>query len=274
MTDTRFSLLLPVYDGDRAAHLRAAFVSSVQDQTTPPSEVVLVRDGPVHDELAAELDRLARESPVSVTRVDLPDNSGLAIALTRGLEACSHDVVARMDADDVSFPERFARQLAMIERGYDLVGTGLVEFEGDAQSLGRARVTPQGADIARAARFRSPFHHPTVMFRREAVQRAAGYQAMGPMEDYWLWARMISSGAHVENIVEPLVAYRVDAGAYRRRGGWEQLRAELALQRHMRRIGFTSRRQYVRNLVVRGGYRLVPTLVRRTAYRRTFLSSG
>lgn len=272
MSETSFSLLMPVYERDRADYLRAAFESSVDRQTTRPAEVVLVRDGPVGPALAAELERLVRESPVPVVRVDLEDNAGLVVALTEGLAACSHDVVARMDADDVSFPERFARQLELIDSGYDLVGTGLVEFEGTGKGLGRERVTPQGEQIATDARFRSPFHHPTVMYRRSAVQRAGGYQPMGLMEDYWLWVRMIEGGVRHENIAEPLVAYRVDAGAYRRRGGLEQLRSEVAMQRAFYRAGFTTRGQYLRNVVLRGGYRLTPTRLRRGAYRRAFTS--
>jgi hypothetical protein len=88
------------------------------------------------------------------------------------------------------------------------------------------------------------------------------------MEDYLLWAKMIVAGARVANVAEPLVRYRVGAGAYARRGGLRQLCAELAVQRRFRRIGFTTRAQFVRNVAVRGGYRLVPEVVRRLAYRR------
>ena len=62
--------------------------------------------------------------------------------------------------------------------------------------------------------------------------------------------------------------YRVGDGAYARRGGVAQWRSELQLQRALRRIGFTSRTQYVRNVAVRGTYRFVPEPIRRRAYRR------
>jgi hypothetical protein len=94
------------------------------------------------------------------------------------------------------------------------------------------------------------------------------------MEDYLLWAKMILAGARVANVAEPLVLYRVGAGAYRRRGGWTQLRTELGLQRRLRALGFTTRAEYLRNVVVRGGYRLVPEGVRRVAYRRMIALYG
>ncbi len=78
---------------------------------------------------------------------------------------------------------------------------------------------------------------------------------------------MIARGARVANDPEPLVLYRVDAGAYRRRGGRRLLRSELELQKRMRRIGFTTRAQYVRNVLVRGGYRVLGEPVRRALYR-------
>lgn len=267
MTDDRFTLLLPVYSGDKAEHLRDAFRTSVAEQSRPPNEVVIVRDGPVGPELQDCLDELSRTAPMDLRRVDLDANAGLANALTVGLDVARHDIVARMDADDLSFPERFSRQLEALSDGLDLVGSGLVEFHGDLNHTIRERVAPTGAEIRDYARFRSPFNHPTVVYRRQAVVAAGGYQPMGQMEDYWLWIRMLEAGARVDNISEPLLGYRVDEGAYARRGGVRQLSAEFHLQRAMRRLDFTTRRQFARNVAIRGTYRLVPTALRRRSYR-------
>ncbi len=104
MPTEAFSLLLPVYRGDRPDFLRRAFRSSVDDQTLRPDEVVVVRDGPVSAELARTMAELAEASPVPVVTVELARNMGLAYALERGLEACAHDIVARMDADASASP--------------------------------------------------------------------------------------------------------------------------------------------------------------------------
>lgn len=275
MSEPPFSLLLPVYAGDRADFLVKAFTSSVHEQTLRPHEVVIVQDGPVPGELAEAIGRLAEESPVPVVHVELERNGGLARALERGLEACSHEIVARMDADDVSLPERFARQLPLVAAGADLVGTGMLEFEDEVGSIVARRVPRRGQqEIAAYARFHDPFSHPTVMYRRAAVRDAGGYQPLGQMEDYWLFARMIHAGARVDNIPEPLVMYRVGAGAYARRGGRAQWRSEWQLQRALRRIRFTTRRQWLRNVVVRGVYRFVPEAVRKRAYRRWISNGG
>jgi hypothetical protein len=87
------------------------------------------------------------------------------------------------------------------------------------------------------------------------------------MEDYWLFARMLARGARALNVREPLVLYRVGAGAYARRGGLQLFRSELRIQRRLRAAGFTTTLQMVRNIALRGGYRLVPEVLRRLAYR-------
>lgn len=269
---TPFSLLLPVYRGDVPAHLDTAFRSTVHEQLRRPDEVVVVQDGHVGPELASALERLESSSPVPVRRLRLSHNVGLAQALQCGLAACSHDVVARMDADDVSLPHRFLRQLPLIEDGADLVGAAILEFEGDGRGdPGMLRVPPTDPDdIARTARWRNPFNHPTVVYRRTAVLSAGGYRELPLMEDYWVFTRMIANGARVVNLADPLVRYRVDAGAYERKGGVRQLRSELRLQRRLRAEGFTTWGEAARNVTVRGGYRLVPSSVRRRAYRHTF----
>ncbi|MEF3405201.1 glycosyltransferase [Agromyces sp. CCNWLW203] len=265
---------MPVYRGDDAAHFTKAFSSSVTAQTRRPDEVVLVQDGPVDAELDDAIAAAIAGSPVPVVHHRISKNVGLAHALSEGLERCAHDIVARMDADDISLPERFAKQVPLVEGGLDLVGSGMFEFLDDVGSITGRRVPRQGqTEIERYARFHDPFSHPTVVYRRSAVLHAGGYQPLGLMEDYWLFVRMISSGADVGNVPEPLVMYRVGAGAYARRGGYQQWRSELAIQRAMRGIGFTTRAEFVRNLVVRGAYRFVPEPVRKVAYKRLIAQS-
>ncbi|WP_125099923.1 glycosyltransferase [Leucobacter chromiireducens] len=263
-----FSLLLPVYAGDDAEFLRLAFESSVDRQTLRPAEAVIVQDGPVPAALAEELIRIESESPIPVVRVTLPENRGLTEALNRGLDACAYPVVARMDADDVSQPERFARQWALIEDGLDLVGTGMAEFERDPDQISSVRTPPVGAERIRAhARTHNPFNHPTMMYRVAALDRVGRYQPFGKMEDYWLGIRLIDSGARTENIAEPLLRYRVGAGAFARRGGWAEARTEWRLQGELRRMGFISRGEYLRNVVMKGAYRLLPAGLKRVLFR-------
>src|SRR5580704_11853246 len=262
-----FSLLVPVYDGDRPDYLRRAFRSAVHDQTLRPDQVIIVRDGPVRAELGECLDELRKTSPVPVTFVPLPRNGGLGPALDRGLASSWFDVVARMDADDVAMPYRFEVELPLIEDA-DIVGGGLLEFVADTDDIVGQRVPPTDpGQIQRYARMHDPFNHPTVIYRRRAVLAAGGYGALRLMEDYALFARMLAGGARAVNVAEPLVYYRVGPEAFKRRGGTGLLRSELRLQNQFRRERFTTLSEYLRNVLVRGGYRLVPWWFRRAVYR-------
>jgi glycosyltransferase involved in cell wall biosynthesis len=262
-----FSVLVSVWDGDRPDYLRRALRSAVDDQTVRPDQVVIVRDGPVRDELAECLEDIQRRSPVPVTFVPLPSNGGLGPALDRGVAASWFDVIARMDADDVAMPYRFEVELPLMQDA-DIVGAGLLEFTDDTDHIVGQRIPPTDPrQIQRYARMHDPFNHPTVVYRRRAVLAAGGYGDLPLMEDYALFARMLAGGARAVNVAEPLVFYRVGAQAFKRRGGAELLRSELRLQREFRRQGFTSPAEYLRNVIVRGGYRMIPWWCRRAVYR-------
>jgi glycosyltransferase involved in cell wall biosynthesis len=270
-----FSLLLAVHAGARPDYLREAFRSAVDAQTLRPAQVVLVRDGPVPRPLDECLDELERTSPVPVTRVVMERNRGLGPALDAGLAASEWDIVARMDADDIAMPQRFAVQLPLILAGADIVGSALLEFDTDITNVVGRRTPPSDpADITRYARLHDPFNHPTVIYRRTAVLAAGGYGDLPLMEDYWLFARMLAGGARGVNVPQPLVYYRVGDGAYQRRGGIKLLRSELRLQSRLRRQGFTTRGQFARNVAIRGGYRLLPAWFRRLVYRRLVATYG
>ena len=125
-------------------------------------------------------------------------------------------------------------------------------------------------------------HHGAILFRNfdlrtpcdfEAFAEAmspglyGGYGDLPMMEDYALFARMLAGGARPVNVAEPLIYYRVGTEAFKRRGGAGLLRSEVRLQLEFRRLGFTSMAEFARNILMRGGYRLVPWWFRRALYR-------
>ncbi|MCS4484039.1 glycosyltransferase [Gleimia sp. 6138-11-ORH1] len=263
----KFAVLMSVYASDNPQHFVRALASVTCEQMLKPNQVVLVQDGPVPLELAKQIANASEIAGQPVEIVELPQNVGLAEALDQGLAYCKHELVARADSDDISLPERFKTQIPLM-RDHDLLGAAIAEFETDETQWGMIRRQPEtSSEIAEVARLRSPFNHPTVVFRQSAVDIAGGYEPCERLEDYWLFARMIAGGARCANLPTPLVAYRVGAGAYKRRGGIELFVAEIDLQRRLKEMGFTTNLQYLRNLGMRSLYRLVPTGVRKELYR-------
>ncbi|MBB4071483.1 glycosyltransferase [Canibacter oris] len=271
-----FSLLLPVYAGDTAAQLSAALESCLVQQTLKPAEIIVVQDGPVPPAITAVLEQWrASLSPVPLRVLQIAQNKGLANALNYGLQHCGYEVVARMDADDISLPERFAKQWQRFNDGQlDVLGTAMEEFADDSLQTVSLRMAPAGAArIRQHAITHSPFNHPTVMYRKATVLEHGGYREMGSMEDYWLFVRLIAAGAKVDNLREPLLRYRAGRGVYRRRGGMETAATELRLQREMLRIGFITPAQFIRNCVMKTVYRLLPVRIKQVLFKR-FIAPG
>lgn len=265
-----FTVVMPLWAGDRADRFRAAARSATVDQTLRPDLLLLTVDGPLGPELEEEVRAIGSGSlgPARVLRHER--HRGLAAVLQDALAQAPTEVVARADADDLCRPERFARQIpALVDRGLDLLGCAMQEFSDTVpRGGGPLRRRPLAHDeIAAYLRTHSPFHHPTVVMRAPVALAAGGYRELAHLEDYWLWERMLLAGARCANLPDVLVDYRVDADLFARRGGWGMLASDLALQRIFRRDRVVTLPQMAANLARRAAYRLVPGWVRRIAYR-------
>lgn len=286
MTVGDFSVLLPVYVGDQPEFFFRAVSSATREQELSPKQLVVVCDGPVDESISDFLHRASRGEEtdllghIDVRVVRLKHNMGLANALNIGLAHCSHDIVARVDADDISLPQRFAIQIPLVEGGLGLLGSAIQEFSDDEAEAGLVRSMPTSEEeIRQVISYRSPFAHPSVVYRKSAVEAVGGYEHLQLMEDYLLFARMVAAGVPCGNTPEVLVRYRVGSGAYKRRGGRHMLRSEMRLQKIFRNEGIVSNAQFARNLAIRGAYRLIPTDLRQVLYRgvgkmRWFVSKG
>ena len=264
-----YSVLLSVYEKDNPEHLREA-ISSMVRQTVPPDDFLIVCDGP----LTEALDRVIVEAAAvteTVRCLRIPTNQGLGRALARGLVACEHDLVARMDADDIAVPERAEIQLALFQADPKLdVTSGVVsEFRDKPRDIRQFRSLPEQHDeIVRFARVRNPINHPCVMYRRESVLEAGNYQDFFRLEDYFLWVRMIRNGARFSNSPEVLLQMRVGNGAYKRRAGLKYARSQVRLLRFMRSSAQISRADFLRGVALRVPLALVPDRARSFAFER------
>ena len=259
MTVGDFSVLLPVYAGDQPEFFFRAVSSATREQELSPKQLVVVCDGPVDESISDFLHRASRGQetdllgPINVRVVRLKHNMRLANALNIGLAHCSHEIVARVDADDISLPRRFAVQVPLVEDGLGLLGSAIQEFSDDEAEAGMVRNMPASEEeIRRVISYRSPFAHPSVVYRKSAVESVGGYEHLQLMEDYLLFARMVAAGVPCANVPEVLVRYRVGSGAYKRRGGAQMLRSEMRLQNLFLNEGIVSKAQYSRNLAIRG----------------------
>ncbi len=262
----KFSVLLSVYRKERASWLRES-LESVFGQTVRPSEVVLVEDGPLTAELDAVVGEFVRREPC-LKVVKLPVNGGLGAALNEGLKHCTHELVARMDTDDICKPNRFERQLAVFRKHpeVDICSAWIDEFETDKEHVTSRRLLPERhEDIVRYAKSRCPVNHVAVVYKKSVVLGLGGYQ--GFPEDYYLWVRMIMNGCRFYNVQESLLWVRFSTDVLRRRGGWSYAKDDLRAQWNFRKVGFLSWPEFLRNAAVRGVVRLMPNGARTFIYK-------
>ncbi len=265
-----FSVLLSVYSKENSRHFSEALQSIWSSQTLKPQEIVLVKDGPLTEALDSEIEIWKRELGKMLKIVPLEKRSGLGHALGVGLSACSHDIVARMDTDDIAHPDRFKKQIGFLEQNpqVDIIGSAVTEFQDDPDVLTSTRRVPLlHGQILKFAKSRSPFNHPSVVFKKDSVLKAGNYRKCLEMEDYDLWVRMFLNGAIAANMEEPLVSMRGGLLMLDRRRGWRYAIHEYKAQKTFYKIGFLSSYEVVRNLLIRIPVRLLPAFVLQLAYK-------
>lgn len=256
-----FSVLISIYCKESPLYFREA-LDSVFAQTLQPAEIVLVKDGPLTPELDAVIEEYSTRYPIFKI-VTNETNLGLGLALAKGLSACSYEYVARMDTDDLIAPTRFEKEIRKLDEGYDVVGCLSTMFENDISRPLATRARPEThEDIVKFAKKRTPFCHPSIVFRKSRVLAAGNYQHCLLFEDYNLWIRMILSGARFYNIQVPLYYFRVSLDTIARRGGWKYMVNENKAMYYFYKIGFYSFSDLVRNVVIRSCVRMMPVKLR------------
>jgi glycosyltransferase involved in cell wall biosynthesis len=261
---------MSTYAGETAGYLDAS-LESLWRQTRLPEEVVLVLDGPVGSDQEAVLTRHLAAAPVPLCLVREPANRGLASALNAGLAHCRYPYVARMDSDDVCAPERLDVQFRhLVERpDIDVLYAWQAEFEDDPDQIVRVKTCPTAHDdVVRQLKWRCPISHPTVVFRRSLVERIGGYRtAVGFLEDYDLYFRLLDVGARFQGIPRFLVKVRVSDAQRRRRGGWAFVRIEWHFRHDAYRRGNLTLPEFLATFVLFSGFRISPPLLKRAFYR-------
>lgn len=266
----KYSVLMSVYKNDSPDFLKLALESIYEGQTRKPDEIVVVFDGPIPEELHAVLNdfRTGKEDTVFYYPQEI--NRGLGEALRIGSEKCTGDYILRMDSDDISDSQRFARQIAYVEEHpeIDVLGTDIAEFQESAQEENkRVRACPaEHDDIVRMGKKRNPMNHVTVCMKRSALEKCGGYQTLLLLEDYYLWLHMIAAGCRLANINESLVYVRVGNGFDSKRGSKERIKGWKVLQEFMLKHKLINRLEAMMNMLYIRAFVYTPAGLKKKIY--------
>ena len=265
-----YSVLMSVYAKETPAYL-ADSLKSIFEQTHQTDDFVLMCDGPLTPQLDAVIKRWQKIYKDRLNVIRLEENGGLGKALAIGLKECRHELVARMDSDDISLPERMEREARIFrEKPVDIVSGTILEFIGDPSNVvGERRLPETAVEITAFSRKRNPFNHPAVMFRKEKVIASGSYdETFHLFEDYYLWVRMLKNGCSGYNIQEPVLMFRTTADLYVRRGGRAYARDLLAFEKWKRSVGWTTAGDYVTGAIPHALVCVMPGGMRKRVYDR------
>ena len=265
-----YSVLMSVYHKEKPEYLKQA-IESIQAQTYPTDDFVLVCDGPLNSELDAVITTKQQEMNGVLKVYRLDKNEGLGNALNAGINHCKNELVARMDSDDVAYPDRCEKQIDVFNTHPEVsICSGIVEeFTTDPEVVDARRALPEtNAKIMEFAKKRNPFNHPCVMYKKSAVEEAGSYKDFYLLEDYYLWLRMLMAGYQGYNIQEPLLHMRAGSDMYMRRAGWKYAKTQAKLFKFMKDSGFIGNGQYIKSCVIRSGSALAPNWLRKFMFEK------
>lgn len=271
-----YSVLMSVYHKERPEYLKQA-IESIQVQSLSTNDFVLVCDGPLNDELDAVIQTKQLEMGENLNVVRLAKNGGLGNALNEGIKHCKNELVARMDSNDIAYPDRCEKQIAVFNTHSEVsICSGIVEeFTTDPNTVDTRRVPPEtNAEIIEFAKKRNPFNHPCVMYKKSAVKAVGSYQDFYLLEDYYLWLRILMAGYQGYNIQEPLLHMRAGSDMYKRRAGWKYAKTQAKLFKFMKQQGFIGNGQYIKSCVIRSGSALAPNWLRKFMFERVLRDAG
>jgi len=265
----KYSVLMSLYKNEKKEYLSLA-LDSILNQTVPPDEITIVKDGVLTSELDAVLDEYSKKSNL-FNIVGYEENRGLGFALNYGLKHCRNELVARMDTDDIAKPDRCEKQLKVFEQNsaLSLLGSSVDEFYTNPEHVVSRRVVPTThKEIYDFAKRRSAFNHPTVMFKRSKVLELGGYNNLRRNQDVDLFGRMLHSGLIAENIEESLLYFRSNDELAKRRKSWENTKSYIDTIKKFWKMGYSSFGDFAIVAVAQTGMFLMPVKLQHWVYKR------
>lgn len=261
----KFSVLMSVYNQEKPEYLKQS-LDSLGTQTLIPTEVILVEDGPLNDDLYTIIKTFKQK--INLKSIKLSKNSGLAIALNKGLEHCSYDLIARMDSDDISLPNRFEKQVEFMVCNPNIAvsSCSLNEFNDNGEVFSSRILPLSHEELVKFAKTRSPISHATAIFRKQAVLDVGGYPLFIRSQDVALWSLMIIKGYQLANLPDTLFHVRANAD-FMARSGLQSFKYEYAVIKYQKSIGFLSRFNFYKNIAIRLILAISPNSLKKIMYK-------
>ncbi len=241
MSNKKLAVIMSLYHNDVIQYVKLS-VESILSQTNKDFDFYIQYDGPIRPDVDEYLSGLTDNRVIIYKR---NQNKGLAQSLNDLLSIVmplGYDYIARMDADDISMPDRFRKQIEYFEKHpeLDCLGTWAVEITSSGDEYFRKQMPETNEGCFNLFRKRDPMIHPTVMFRKSYIEKAGVY-AIDTFfgEDTMMWAQGFAAGCKMGNVPEYLFKFRLDDNFFERRRGWKYAKGIWNLRRQVNKmLGF------------------------------------
>jgi len=214
------SVLMSVYKSEHPAFMDRSLHSIWTDQTLKPDQIILIKDGPIGEDLQEVVDVWKERLEGKLLLHQNSENMGLTKSLNVGLQYVTSDLIARMDSDDISHPLRFERQVAFLQENpdIDVIGGSVQEFNQNNLNLG-VRHYPSTPNLCKKSIVKAnPLAHPSVMIRRRIFDAGFRYnEKYRNNQDLALWFDLITNGYKLANLPAVIVNFRRETTVYKRR---------------------------------------------------------
>lgn len=270
MCNNMIAVGMSVYNKDCHIALKKA-VDSILCQSYNKFEIFIEVDGPVSDEIHNTLLAFQGNKHVNINFNN--ENLGLATRMNQVITTACHrgefDFFARMDADDISHPDRFKKQIFFFKnhKDIDVVGSDVLEFNDFDDGRFYKKMDGKHSDLINNIIQRCPFNHPTVMMKMSVFDSARYNEALMNTQDYYLWVDLAAAGHKFANINEALLEFRVNKSFHTRRGLKKAVNDVKSRIHAMKTLEVISIRN-IAHTVMLFFLRIAPASVKKIAYQR------
>ncbi|PTT03197.1 amylovoran biosynthesis protein AmsE [Pedobacter sp. HMWF019] len=259
-----FSVVMSLFYKEKAEYINDS-LKSLYNQTLKPTEIILVKEGTLNQEQNSVLDYWIDKFGCDIIKiVDSGEIKGLPACLNLGINSSTSEYIARFDSDDECLPDRFEKQMGFLRKNpnIDLLGAQIEEFDESMKiSMGKRIVPTESLEIVKFSKWRCPFNHQTVLYKREVALQLGGYPLIGVCEDYAFWGLFIVNKFNVANLPDVLVNARTGDGLIARRSGINFLKGELKGTRYLYEIGLLGTFKYYTLVASKTILRLLPPTI-------------
>ncbi len=265
-----YSVFISVYSKVNPTFFKES-LDSIINQTYKPKEIILVKDGPLNDELDNIISEYENNYANLFKILKFEQNKGAGEAYNLAIKKCTCKYGAIMDSDDIADLTKFEKQMIYLNNHprVDVIGTNAIEFIDNKENVVSTRIMPETDDeLKKFAHGRCPMIQPTVVFRVQAVKDAGSYQNSKLTEDYDLYIRMIKNGCIFHTFQEILYYIRTSEDFFSRRGGIKYLKPILGFKYKHYKSGFFTFKEFIKTSTASLIVSLMPNKLRTFFYKK------